>query len=245
MYNCKELNSLPVLSLYEGELIGKINKLYFDKKLKKLLEMEIICENDAKLILPTKNIYHVGKNAITIKNNQAVELKNEESNLCCVPIGVKAYSICGEYLGVVEEVVVSDKFVTEKISLENQVELDVKNLASLGKNTLIFFNKDNRVNINNFVPTKQPKEFKKDEEVEVKTLPDEENTSNAVPVETNLVSASKASEFLLGRICTKDILNFNNEILIKAHSIINKKNLKEISKFGKLKELMLYSVEKN
>ena len=31
MYNCKELNSLPVLSLYEGELIGKINKLYFDK----------------------------------------------------------------------------------------------------------------------------------------------------------------------------------------------------------------------
>ena len=39
----------------------------------------------------------------------------------------------------------------------------------------------------------------------------------------------------------KDIFNFNNELLIKAHSVINKKNLKEINKFGKLRELMLYS----
>ena len=28
---CKEFNSFSVLSLYEGELLGKVDKLYFDK----------------------------------------------------------------------------------------------------------------------------------------------------------------------------------------------------------------------
>jgi len=64
---CKDLNSFPVLSLFEGELIGKVDKLYFDKKLKKLIEIELIGEDCSKLVLPTKNIYHVGKNAITVK----------------------------------------------------------------------------------------------------------------------------------------------------------------------------------
>ncbi|MCQ2564386.1 MAG: PRC-barrel domain-containing protein, partial [Clostridia bacterium] len=110
MYCCNELNSLCVLSLYEGELIGNVNKLYFDKKLRKLISLELIGENDAKFLLPTKNIYHIGKNAITIKNNLAINLKVEESNLCVCPIGAKAYTIRGEYLGVIKEVSLNEKF---------------------------------------------------------------------------------------------------------------------------------------
>ena len=30
MYSCKDFNSLSVLSLYEGELIGVVTNLYFD-----------------------------------------------------------------------------------------------------------------------------------------------------------------------------------------------------------------------
>ena len=54
--NLSELLNKSVLSLYEGELIGIVDKLYFDKKLKKLLEIELIGENDTRLKLPTKNI---------------------------------------------------------------------------------------------------------------------------------------------------------------------------------------------
>ena len=35
------------------------------------------------------------------------------------------------------------------------------------------------------------------------------------------------ADFLIGRICLKDIVNFNNEILIKANSIVNKKSVYE------------------
>ncbi|MBR4998634.1 MAG: PRC-barrel domain-containing protein, partial [Clostridia bacterium] len=72
---CKDLLNLSVLSLYEGELLGKVDKLFFDKKLKKLLEIEIIGQEGIRLSLPSKNIYNVGKNAITIKNNQMVTTK--------------------------------------------------------------------------------------------------------------------------------------------------------------------------
>ena len=90
MYYCNEFLSLNVLSLYEGELIGVVDKLYFDKKMRKLIQLELIGDNDTRLILPTKNIYHIGKNAITVKNNQAVSLKVEESEYCLCPINSKA-----------------------------------------------------------------------------------------------------------------------------------------------------------
>ena len=78
MYYCSDFVSRPVLSLYEGELIGSVDKLLFDKKLKKLLFLELIGENDNRFLLPTKNIYNVGKNAITIKNNTAITLKTDD-----------------------------------------------------------------------------------------------------------------------------------------------------------------------
>ena len=238
MYYCKDFNSLSILSLYEGELLGVVDKLYFDKKLKKLCEIELISEEGVKLILPAKNIYHVGKNAITVKNNQTVKLTQDEKEFCVAPIGSKVYSITGEFLGVVQEITFNDKYITEKILLDNGQTLNINDMATSGKNTLIFYNQSNKINLKQFTP-KQPKAFKrkivqiaKVQPVEVKEV--EPTIEVKLPVSQN-------TNFLLGRICTKDIFNFNNELLIKAHSVINKKNLKEINKYGKLRELMLYS----
>lgn len=239
MYYCKDFYSLAVLSLYEGELLGKVDKLCFDKQIKKLIELELVGEDGAKLVLPTKNIYHVGKNAITVKNNQAVMMKREETNLCVAPINSKAYSITGEFLGIVQEISLDDKFLTQKLSLENNGVLDVKYIASCGKNTIVFYDSDNRVNIKKFNP-KPFENLKIKENQTVNVLPVEEENSNVVPVETKKQTTDINTSFLLGRVCTKDIFNFNNELLIKAHALVNKKNLKEINKFGKLRELMLY-----
>lgn len=240
MYYCNEFYSLSVLSLYEGELLGKVDKLYFDKKLKKLIEIELIGEDGARLLLPTKNIYRVGKNAITVKNNQALTLKDFDTELCLAPINSKAYSINGEFLGVVHEISLNEKFLTQKISLDNNNVLEVQDIASCGKNTVIFYNKENRVNVKNFMPEKQPKLFKNKNVQTANILPTEQTNSNIVPVETKVQPIIQDTSFLIGRVCTKDIFNFNNELLIKAHGVVNKKNLKEINKFGKLRELMLY-----
>lgn len=244
MYYCNEFLSLNVLSLYEGELIGIVDKLYFDKKMKKLIQLELIGENDTRLILPTKNIYHIGKNAITVRNNQAVSLKVEDSEYYLCPIGSKAYTIKGEYLGIIRELSLNDKFLTEKFSLDNNQTLNVKALASFGKNTVIFYDETDKINVSKFVPNKSPKIFKSEKIQIANIMPVEEKKEekpiNAVPVEENKKPSVQNSDFLLGRICTKDIFNFNNELLIKAHAVVNKKNLKEINKYGKLRELMLF-----
>ena len=41
MFYCNDFYSLSALSLYEGELIGVVNKLCFDKKLTKLIHIEL------------------------------------------------------------------------------------------------------------------------------------------------------------------------------------------------------------
>ncbi|MBQ9795700.1 MAG: hypothetical protein IJW36_01885 [Clostridia bacterium] len=240
MYYCKELNSMAVLSLFEGELLGKVDKLFFDKKLKKLNELELIGEDGAKLTLPTKNIYRIGKNAITVKNNQAVSLKQENAENFPAPLNSKAYSINGEFLGIVEEVSINEKFFSNKVVLGNGTILNVENLASYGKNAIIFHDDEKKINIKNFMPNKTPKAFQTEEVKMVSTLPIEQTASKVVPIE-NVNSLAQNSDFLVGRICVKDIYNFNNEVLIKANTSITKKALKDITKFGKLRELMLFS----
>lgn len=254
MFYCNEFLGLNVLSLYEGELLGVVDKLYFDKKLKKLIELELVGEEGNKLVLPTKSIYHIGKNAITVKNNQAVQLKVEDSEFVACPINSKAYTIRGEYLGVIKEISLNEKFLTEKFSLDNDKALDVNSLASSGKNTTIFYENTDRINVKKFTPQKNPKIFKSHLVQTAKIMPKPASESDASTAQTNAnqtgvnavdIEAPKpnlqSADFLLGRVCTKDIFNFNNEILIKAHAVITKKNLKEINKFGKLRELMLYS----
>ncbi len=238
MYNCNDLLSKCVLSLFEGELLGNVDKLYFDKKLKKLQSIELIAENDTRFLLPAKNIYRIGKNAITVKNKQAINLKTDNEAFCACPIGSKAYSINGEYLGTVNEISLTAKLTSEKICLENDVALNVDMLASCGKSTLVFYDKISKPKLSKFHPSKNPNQFKQTDfqTAEILPLPElkAEVSSSAKP---NIQNA----DFLLGRICTKDIYNFNNELLIKAHGTVNKKNLKEINKYGKIRELMLFS----
>ena len=233
MYS-NDFKGLSVLSLYEGDLLGVVDKLYFSKDLKKLVELELLCSDGARLALPTKNIYKIGKNAVVVKNNQAVTIKMETTDYCLCPVGSKAYSINGEFLGVVKEIVFNEKFATQKISLDNDNVLEVDNLASCGKNSIIFNNANNKLSVKKFKPLTTPKEFKTDNVKTAKIMPikSEEDSSSVVKEFAN-------SDFLLGRRCVKDIYNFNNEILIKANGLINKRNLKEIKKFGKLRELML------
>lgn len=241
MYYCTDLIARPVLSLYEGELIGNVSKLLFDKKLKRLLFLELVGENDNHFLLSTKNIYNIGKNAITIKNNTAVSLKIDDDGFVSCPISSKAFNIKGEFLGIIKEVILNDKFLCEKLSFENENVIDANMIASCGKNTIIFYDKLSKVDINKFVPNKVPKIFKSKQVSQANILPIQDVESPTAPIQIETTAKNmQNSDFLIGKICVKDIFNFNNELLIKAHTVVTQKNLKEINKFGKLRELMLY-----
>ena len=241
MYYCNNLKTLSVLSLYEGELLGVVDKIYFSDNLKKVVEIGIVSNEGATLALQTKNIYNVGKNAITVKNNQVVTFKTN-NNLHSCPIGSKAYSLNGEFLGIVKEIAINNKFVTEKIILENEKSLDIDQVATIGKNTVIFYDENKKTSLKKFTP-KSPKIFKTEISTETTALPikqDAENTQNPEIIIEQPKVIVQSSELLIGRICTKDIFNFNNELLVKQNTKLNKKQLKEVIKFGKLRELMLY-----
>ena len=237
MYYCSDFYSLSVLSLYEGELLGIVNKLWFDKKLKKLVQIELLNDDGIILVLPVKNIYHIGKNAITVKNNQAVSLKVEESELLNCPINSKAYSIQGEYLGTIKELTFNDKFLCEKLLLDNNSTLEISNLASCGKNTVIFYTNQEKINIQKFTPTNSRKTFEVENVQVAEIMPVKESLPEPMAQKHN---AKQNNTFLVGRICTKDIVNFNNEPIIKSGTKVSKKILKEANKFGKLRELMLF-----
>ena len=243
MYCCKDLNSLSVLSLYEGELLGIVDKLYFDKNYKKLLALEIINEDGVKFYLPTKKIYNVGKNAITVRNNQALTIEDNLENLFLNPTNLKAYTIKGEFIGIINELYLNEKFLVEKIKFENGKEIHPNMLASSGKKTIIFHEKENKINVKNFTPNKKKKVQKSTINKETEAIVENEKTEENIQQKQGkkIKNIIYSNDFLIGRICTKDIYNFNNEILVKAHSVITKKSLKEITKFGKLRELMLFS----
>ena len=240
MYNCNNLKSLSVLSLYEGELLGVVDKIYFNDNLKKIIEIGIVGNEGANLVLQTKNIYNVGKNAITVKNNQVVTFKADNYLFNC-PIGSKAYTLNGEFLGIIIDITVNDKFISEKIILDNNSSIEIERVATIGKNAVILYDDNKKTNLNKFTP-KSPKIFKTEVAVETNSFPIIETPSNpsVIDAENNIKTTICSNDLLIGRVCTKNIYDFNNDLLVKENSKINKKQLKEVIKFGKLRELMLY-----
>ena len=47
--------------------------------------------------------------------------------------------------------------------------------------------------------------------------------------------------FLINRIITKDIKNFSGEIIANKDTIVSIKTINKLRRYGKLKELLLYS----
>lgn len=252
--NIKDILNKPVLSLYEGELIGSIDTIWFDKKLKNLIAVELVSEDELRFVVHTKNIYHVGKNAVTIKNTDHADLKEnlEPFDYVKNPIGNKVYTINGELKGVIHNIELNDKFVITKINLDKETEIDLTKIANCSKNTILIYDESTKVNVNRFKFLSKPKKFKTKSEISVTTLPiisepesanDEESKPIIMPKPTleNKPKIVNNTSFILGRKVNKDIFGLNNDIIVKKNTKITQQVIKTASRFGKLKELMIFS----
>lgn len=241
MYNTKNLIGMPVLSLYEGELNGNIVDVCFDKKLKKVMYFSLADDNELKYILPTKNIYKIGKNAVTIKNNSCLILDlDTPDNTIPAPFESKTYTIQGEYLGKISHITFDDKYCVNEILLDNDKTLDCSNLASCSKNTILVYDKNTKINVSKF-KNRAPKFFKSKTEQKVVTLPTMESVSQDITLPS---STSNQPSFLIGREVTTDILLDDKQLLIKANSTITERVLAQAIAHNRLKDLMLMSKQK-
>ena len=244
MHQLNNILSLPVLSLYEGELVGQISKIYFDKKLKKVESLTISGEGEINFCLKPRNIYKLGKNAITIKNTNCLSLEDENdfSNIIPTPLDSKTYTIQGEYIGKINQITIDDKFRVSQISLDNNTLIDNNKLASCSKNTVIIYDESTKVNVSRFKNVFAPKLFKSNQTKNTTILPLPPTMEEVN--QTNSANKSNNPKFLLGRIATQDIFIDEKKVLIKSGSTITERVLSYAYANNKIKELMLYSKQK-
>ena len=180
-----------------------------------------------------KFIYSIGKHAITIKNKQHLQLSINENPYFVLPVNVKAYSIQGEYLGLVKDYTISNKYEIESIILDNQQLISISDMASNSTSSIFIYDSQEHVNINSFRYrikrniTQNPK---------VKVLPKLFSSFNKISP-----NPSKKENLIVGRICTKDILDTQNNVIVKQNSTITEQILALASNKNKLQELMKYS----
>ncbi len=231
-----ELLQKPILSLYEGEILGNINKVYFNKSKNKITYFEVLDDEDLSYCLQPKFIYTIGKHATTIKNKQnlILSLNFIDDGYLVLPINVIIYSLQGEYLGVVKDYIVNEKFELQALVLDNQNEIDFSEIASIGSNSVVVYYDQKHVNINSFRYRIKPKS---NPETKVKVLPKLFATFNKIATS----SSDKKENFLVGRICTKDIFDNQQNIIIKQNSTITNQTLALASSKNKLHELIKYS----
>jgi len=234
-----ELLQKPVLSLYEGEIIGNINKVFFDKNKNKIKSFELLNEEEIGYYLYPKFIYSLGKHAITIKNKQNLVLSlNEDSqNSILLPLNVKVYSLQGEYLGLVSDYSVTDKYQIENLVLDNQQLISISDLASCSSNSIVVYFSQSHVNIKSFRYKIQNKSKPNNK---VKVLPKLFSSFNKIAPH----SSQQKENFIVGRICTRDILDNQQNIIIKQNSTITEQTLALASSKNKLQDLMKFSKSK-
>lgn len=231
-----ELLQKPILSLYEGEILGSINKVYLNKSKNKITCFEVIDEEDLNYCLQPKSIYTIGKHATTIKNKQnlILSLNLIDENYLTLPLNVKVYSLQGEYLGIVKDYIISEKFELQKLILDNQNEINFTETASIGSNSIVVYYDQKHVNINSFRYRIKPKT---NPDTKVKVLPKIFSSFNKIIAS----SPDKKENFLVGRICTKDIFDNHQNIIIKQNSTITDQTLAIASSKNKLHDLIKYS----
>lgn len=234
-----ELLQKPILSLYEGEVLGNINKVFFNKSKNKITCFEVLDDEDLSYCLQPKFIYTIGKHATTIKNKQnlILSLNFLDEGCLILPINVKVYSLQGEYLGIVKDYSVNEKFELQSLILDNQNEIAFSEIASIGSNSVVVYYNQKHVSINTFRYRIKPKTTT---ENKVKVLPKLFASFNKITPSPS----SKKENFMLGRICTKDIFDNQQNIIIKQNSTITNQTLALASSKNKLQDLMKYSKSK-
>lgn len=235
MSKVSNIISSYVVSVYNGQIEGIVSNILFnDKKQAKYL---IISQNDEQfLALETKKIYKTGNGAIIIKNNDVLELmESVEYRLkeYFSPINSIVVSIDGNYLGHVSDIELDDKYNIQNFIVDGQ-SYALNKVVNISESVII---------INTLNKPQKLANFRSKNKIVISSEKIKNQTVNVMENQTILPNRTIVNyNFLIGRKVSKDILNFNGEIIIKENQIVNSKILDIARINGKIRELTKVSI---
>ena len=244
MYKVSEIISTPIISLYESEYIGIIYNITFDNKQKKCKYALILNENDnIPKIMKFSDIYKFGKECIFIKNKIWIELEDNytlELTSTLNPINLNVYSLKGENLGNVTDIVLDKTLCIDKIILSNSSTIDNKNIFNMSKSIILIDN--NKINISKFKPKEKViNNPENNTKVMILKTPNIATDETKTPNNTLQNKIITDSRFLIGRVLNKDIIALNGEIVAKTGNKITNEIISKASSYGKLLEIARFS----
>ena len=235
MSKVSNIISSYVVSVYNGQIEGIVNNILFNNK--KQAKCLVISQNDEQfLVLETKDIYKTGEGAVIVKNSDVLSLM-ESSELkmkeCFSPINSIVVSIDGNYIGHVSDIELDNKYNIKNFIVDGQV-FELNKVINISESAIIINTLDTKTSLS---------KFKSKTKI---VMGNERITNQTVSVMSNQTILPNRTmlnyNFLIGRKVSKDILNFNGEIIIKENQTVNSKVLDIARINGKLRELIKVSM---
>ena len=235
MSKVSNIISSYVVSVYNGQIEGIVNNILFNNK--KQAKYLVISQNDEQfLVLETKDIYKIGEGAVIVKNSDVLSLM-ESSELkmkeCFSPINSIVVSIDGNYIGHVSDIELDNKYNIKNFIVDGQV-FELNKVINISESAIIINTLDTKTSLS---------KFKSKTKI---VMGNERITNQTVSVMSNQTILPNRTmlnyNFLIGRKVSKDILNFNGEIIIKENQTVNSKVLDIARINGKLRELIKVSM---
>ncbi len=257
MYKVTNIISKPVINLYNGMCEGTVKNICFDTELKRAKHLILFNDSeDEEVLLDITKVFCIGDSAITIKNNSGITpLIFAPRVVYNNPINNIVYSLEGNYLGQVKDVILSTNFKIEEISV-GDATYDSKSVISYNNDNLVInssgikFSKQNykptiakvkQSNIVNIMPKIELPKIELPKIEDLAPLQKETYKFSTNPLPQRIVSDQN---FLIGRKVSKTVYGSNNEIIIKKDNIITAKTIHNAKLHNKLVELAVFSRNK-
>lgn len=231
----------PLINIYDGKLEGYIKNALIDKKLNKIVWLEVFDDkNSCEKFASIKDVFSFDGDAVMIKNGENIFLSNTIIPSEVNPINYKVFCTNGSFDSKIVDVEFDNNFSVKNLQTQNGI-LCKKDVLVLGFDVVI--KKDSKcVKLSAFKPKAQIKQNAK-------------KSQDVVSIQSTLSPVSKVStkiypqkiltsnyDFLLGRKVGQNIYSENGQLIAKRQSKITSQVIDTASKNGKLKELTTYSI---
>lgn len=245
MLQCSKLTAKSIISIYDCKEVGKVEMFYIGKGLR--LRYVQIMHNGIRYLISTKDLGPCENDCITIRNISALHLRETldyQTLGCSTIIGIKCYSVDGEYLGKITDADF-DKFVLTSLILDNGTKYSKRQVLQINQELCLICPNGKSVKVSSYKPRGIPaakQEYDKIA-VQIEATPKSSIASNphlidSITTPKPLVTETKS---LLHRITTKAIMAPNGEVIVRANTRLTRELINKSMMYGKLYELMKYS----
>lgn len=222
--NLTNIIGKQVFALYEGEIVGTICDVVFNRDLTKVSALKMFDQDENEYEIKFSSIKALN-DCVILANKDKLLAYFEKANK--TPMFKQTITENANTLGKIWDCDITEKgaiagFITDK----NEI-LEPKNIY-LRKN-FVYYSKTKLLN-KNIHPKKNVANL---ENIKVNILPfDNKNTDNFVPSKLQF-----NTDTILGKVAKDTLFGVNNEIIIKANQIISEKTIEDATRHNRLNQL--------